>query len=280
MTAFEQVKIVKDRLKENGIDDKDEAEWLVALALGTKISKLHEEVSLTEKQIRFISKCLSERVSGKPMSYIFKSASFFGREFYVDSNVLIPRPETELLVEKVIEEIKANEYHSVLDIGCGSGVIGTTICAETGVTATMLDVSRLAIKIAKKNAKKYVKNVKFLQSDIFNGVKVGQKFDVIVSNPPYITSEDMTILNRSVRDFEPHIALWGGVDGLFYYRKIIEQADKFLSDGGMIAFEIGYNQAKSVKNILEQNNYKNVQIYKDYDKIDRIITAKMEKKQC
>ena len=277
MNATEQVKIVNEKLTQNGINDNLEAEWLVALALDAKISKLGSFENLTKQQIGHIEKCLEKRIKGMPISYIFKSSEFYGRNFYVDKNVLIPRPETELLVEKVIEQIKKNDYHSVLDIGCGSGVIGITINAETGAHVVMLDISKGAIKIAKKNVKKHAKNIKILHSDLYNKLKPQNKFDVIVSNPPYITSEDMTKLDKEVKNFEPHEALWGGNDGLYYYKKIIEKAKQFLNNDGLIAFEVGYNQAESVKELLDKNGFCDIMVIKDYNKIDRIVLGKMER---
>ena len=251
-------------------DYKAEAEWLVALSLNIRRSEVYKEAQVTKEQEKIFIKALKRRRKGEPLAYIFKSSNFYGYDFYVNKNVLIPRPETEELVNFALKSI--NENMKVLDIGTGSGAIAITIAKESGVEVTAIDISKKALKVAKKNAKNNKVNVKFICSDIFSKLKE-TKFDIIISNPPYITSEAYNNLEKTVKGFEPKLALVGGNDGLKFYKEIIENAHNYLLDDGKIFFEIGFDQAEAVKNLLIQNGYKNVEIKKDLYKNDRIVYA-------
>ena len=269
MKIKELTNLALEKLK-NISDDKADAEWLVALSLGTSRGNvyLNEEVSKNQEKAFF--KALKKRVKGEPLAYIFKSANFYGYDFYVNKNVLIPRPETEELVNLALKSIAKDTR--VLDIGTGSGVIAITIAKESEAKVTAVDISSKALKVAGKNALSNQANVEFIKSNLFSKLK-NRKFDVIISNPPYITEEAYIGLNKTVKDFEPKIALVGGVDGLKFYKKIIENAHKYLSDNGKLFFEIGFDQAEAVKNLLIKNGYRNIKIKKDIFKNDRIVYA-------
>lgn len=263
---------VKQRLFEAGIEDIAETEWLVACALGKNRGEIKLLNFVSKEEYKKIKNALAKREKRMPISKIFNSASFFGRDFYVDKNVLSPRPETEQVVEEAIKEIKkVGKKPCVLDLMTGSGAIATTLALETNAVVFASDVSKLALEIAKKNAKKNGAKIKFVESDIFKGFKK-EKFDVIVSNPPYIKSEDILGLDDEVKKFDPILALDGGEDGLYFYREIAASAPAFLKEGGTLVLEIGFNQGESVKKLL-QKNFKNIKIKKDYGGNDRIVVA-------
>jgi len=251
-------------------DYKAEAEWLVALSVGIKRSEVYQDLEMNSKQEKVFKSALKRREKGEPLAYIFKSASFYGYDFFVNKNVLIPRPETEELVNFALMSINKNS--KVLDIGTGSGAIAITIAKEINAKVTAVDISRKALRVARKNAKLNQINVRFLQSNLFSKLN-NEKFDVIISNPPYITNEAYQGLEKTVKEYEPKLALVGGEDGLKFYKKIIEDAHKHLNNDGKVFFEIGYDQADSVKKLLIDNGYKNVQSKKDLYGNDRIVYA-------
>lgn len=263
---------VKQRLLEAGINDNAETDWLIATALGKNRSEIKLLNFVSKDEYKKIKNALSKREKRMPISKIFNNASFFGRDFFVDKNVLSPRQETEQVVEEAIKEIKkVAEKPRVLDLMTGSGAIATTLALETKAAVFASDISKLALDVAKKNAKQNGAKVKFIESDIFKAFKK-EKFDVIVSNPPYIKSGEILELDDEVKKYDPILALDGGEDGLYFYREIAEAAPAFLKDGGVLVLEIGFNQAESVKKLL-QKNFKNIRIKKDYGGNDRIVVT-------
>lgn len=204
-----------------------------------------------------------------PIQYIINEQEFMGINFFVDENVLIPQPDTEVLVEEVLLKIKCND--KILDLCTGSGAIGISIAKKANnVSVDLLDISEKALEVAKKNAQKNNVNVNIIHSNLFNEVK--SKYNIIVSNPPYIESQVIKNLSLEVQK-EPVIALDGGEDGLDFYRIIANKASNFLEKDGILALEIGYNQKIAVKKILEKYGYKNIYSKKDYGNNDRIILA-------
>ncbi len=217
-------------------------------------------------------KLLNRRKMHEPMQYILGKAEFMGLEFYVDSNVLIPRPDTEALVEKVIDEI-ADSKKTILEIGTGSGCIPISIlhfCKNAKAFA--MDISKYAISVAEKNAKSngVGNRIEFINGDVFKDFP-NIKVDGIVSNPPYIEDDVVPTLMTDVKDYEPQIALLGGKDGLDFYRHITKIGYDVINDGGFIAYEVGYNQSEAVKEILEDNNFKNIGFCKDIAGINRVV---------
>lgn len=228
------------------------------------------EYELDEKAIKQINKIIDRRSNKEPLQYITHNQYFFGNKFYVNENVLIPRADTEILVEEVLK--RTNSSDKVLDLCTGSGCIAISLKkANDTLNVTASDVSRNALTIAMINAKINNADINFVKSDIFNDIN--QKFNVIVSNPPYIRSTDLSGLQQEVK-FEPSLALDGGDDGLKFYKKIISDSVEHLTEGGVIALEIGYNQAEEVKNILEENCFKDIKVIKDYGNNDRVVIAK------
>ena len=217
---------------------------------------------------------VNRRINHEPMQYILGSCEFMDMDFTVSPCVLIPRPDTEILVEKVISFVK-DSYMSILDIGTGSGCIPISIlkyCKNS--SAKTVDISKDAIDIAKENA---VKNgvsdrISFINEDILSYFPT-EKFDVIVSNPPYIRPCVIDTLMPEVREFEPYIALCGGEDGLLFYRKIAKDSFLSLKTGGLIAFEIGYDQAGDVTAILSNEGFSEISVTKDLSGNDRVVTG-------
>lgn len=212
---------------------------------------------------------LESRLRHKPIQYILGKCEFMSLEFIVNENVLLPRPDTEILVETILSKEKSANG---LEIGVGSGCISISL-AYYGENITMLgvDISPDAVEIARKNQKEG--QVEFRTSDLFENVPRGTFFDFVVSNPPYIKAGDIGGLGMQVKDYEPKIALDGGVDGLEFYRQIVRQAKEYLAERGRIYFEIGHDQGLDVKNILVEAGFDNIKVVKDLAGRDRVVCA-------
>ncbi len=213
-------------------------------------------------------KALEERVQRIPLEYITHETEFMGLSFYVDENVLIPRQDTECMVEYVLN---FSEGGDVLDLCTGSGCIGISLAVLGKCSSVVLsDISEKALAVAERNAGANGADVRLIHSDLFRNIE--GMFDLIVSNPPYIPTGDMEGLMPEVRDHEPALALDGSPDGLRFYREIIRDAGKFLRDGGRLCLEIGYDQGQSVKALME-TKFEQVEIRKDLAGLDRIVTG-------
>ncbi|MBQ2942388.1 MAG: peptide chain release factor N(5)-glutamine methyltransferase [Clostridia bacterium] len=211
---------------------------------------------------------LERRKLKEPVAYITNEKEFMGLPFYVDKNVLIPRPDTEILVEYAIDNCHGN----ILDIGTGSGAIAVSI-AKYGkdVSVYACDISKKALAIAEKNASSNDAPVSFFNIDILKDDLNG-KYDAVISNPPYIRSDVVLTLSENVKDYEPSLALNGGDDGLIFYRTITEKACKVLNSGGILAYEIGFDQGKEVSDIM-QPLFKDIKVLKDFSGNDRVVTG-------
>lgn len=212
------------------------------------------------------------REKSYPLQYIFGKWEFYGLELLVDESALIPRFETEILVDEILNLNCKKER--ILDIGCGSGAISLALAENLQFSKVFgIDISEKAVELSKKNKKKLgIRNVKFILSDMFSNLDE-KKFDIIVSNPPYIDKEDMKTLAKEL-SFEPQNALYGGEDGLYFYKEIIKKANDYLNESGIIAFEIGYNQNDAVCDLLKNENFDIILTKKDFSGFDRIIIAK------
>ena len=234
---------------------------------------LHKE--LTKEQLDSFNKMIQDRLKGRPIAYIVNNREFMGLDFYVEEGVLIPRPDTEPLVEEVIELVKGKENLKIVDIGTGSGAITVSLAKYIkDCQVYSLDISDKALSIGLKNAiSNEVENkINFIKSNIFSGIEdKGLELDVIVSNPPYIRRADINTLHTQVKDYEPYIALEGGEDGLNFYRDITRESVKYLKDKGILAFEVGHDQAEDVSEILKHNGYTNIYTKKDLQGIDRVV---------
>lgn len=255
-------------LKENGIDEVAEAEWIVSISLGIKRTQVRTDNLVTPLEIDKINAIVSDRIKGRPLWYCVGDTDFYGYTLKVDERVLIPRPETELLVEKALEIVKNDSV--VLDLCTGSGAIAIAVNKEKGVKTLAVDKSIDALELAKENAKIVGADVEFIESDMFSALN-GNKFDVIISNPPYIKREDLSSLQSEVKDFEPIMALDGGEDGLDFYKIIANNAKDYLNVGGVLLLECGIGQATDIAEMLK--GFSSVEIIKDYENIDRIVKA-------
>lgn len=213
---------------------------------------------------------LLKRVEHVPLQYITGEQCFMGYMFKVNSSVLIPRQDTEILVQEVDKICHAKQ--SILDMCTGSGCIITTLKAmNPEIIATGVDISKAAVNLAKENARNNHVEVEFICSDLFD--KVFGSYDIIVSNPPYIPSEVIQTLDVEVREYEPYEALNGMEDGLYFYRLIIEKSKNYLKDAGYLCFEIGYDQAESVSAILKEHGFVHIAVKKDLAGLDRVVIA-------
>lgn len=262
-------KIMKNRLALAEIDEV-EADYILSYELNIPITEVKfSTMDLSKNQYNSVIKKLKQRCKHKPITKIFGKAYFYGEEFVVNKHVLSPRFDTELLVDKAIDYIKPNDR--VLDLCTGSGCIAVSIAKNTEAYVEACDISKKALKIAKKNVKKHNVKVDVYQSNMFE--KVQGKFNVIISNPPYIEKDVIDTLDKEVKDYDPLLALDGGKDGLDFYREILNNIKQYLLDGGVLLMEIGYNQAEAVKEIFKHTN--DVEIIKDYNGNDRVVIVKI-----
>jgi len=272
-------------LEKHGVSEaKADADLLLAFVLGVPRDRLYWEPGLEiapplkEKYL----KLLVRRAQREPLAYLLKYREFMGLVFYVDNRVLIPRPETELLVEKALEYIKKYRWQNqaycrqekkvkILDLCTGSGAVAVSLarfCPEAALTAT--DLSSAALEVARYNAAKMQVAIDFRQGDLFQPV-TGEKFDLIVANPPYVSEKEYALCAPEVKK-EPKLALLAGEDGLDFYRKIASQVSRFLYPGGAVLLEIGCSQGQAVRSLFARENYETT-IFLDYAGLDRIVLA-------
>lgn len=270
-------------LKENNIEDSNmKTRILLSDLLGKNKEYLmiHDEDEIEDGLSNIFFEKIERLKNHEPLQYVINKQEFMGFEFYVDKNVLIPQPDTENLVEEIIlltELLRKNEKTElrILDMCTGSGAIAISISKLIrNCLVYASDISQDALKIAEENSSRIQANVLFFESDLFEKISELYKFDIIVSNPPYIESNTINSLSEEVKK-EPILALDGGEDGLEFYRKIVKKAKKYLSKNGYVAFEIGYNQRVDIEKILEENGYKNIYSRKDLAGNDRIVVGQL-----
>lgn len=276
MKIRELLKKEIDELNKYEIEDSFfKAKILMAFEMDCDIQYLniHIEDEVEEQIMIKFEADIQKVISGMPVQYITKHQEFYGLDFYVDSNVLIPQPDTEILVEEVINLSKQfTNKPKIVDMCTGSGAIAIAICKNVEVDMIATDISEKALKIAKKNAIKNEVNVKFIESDMFENIT--EKFDIIVSNPPYIETSTIEGLSKEVKN-EPLIALDGGEDGLDFYRIFAQNAKKYLNPNGILVVEIGYNQGEVVSDMLKDCGLIEVYIKKDLADNDRVVVGKV-----
>ena len=268
---------VRERLLSAGVSDKSETDWLIATILGKNRAEIKLVSSVTEKQYQDIMKATARRAKGESLDNIFGYTQFYGLRFDVNKKVLTPRMETEILVENVLKIAKTYKKPEILDIGTGSGAIAIAVAKNCNASVTAVDISKSALTTAQQNAKKNDVKIEFLHSNLFEGLKRKRKFDIIVSNPPYIRSDEIKNLDKNVRECDPLLALDGGEDGLDYYRQIVPASLKRLTNGGFLMFEIGKGQGAAVRKIMRENGFEEIKTVKDYNKIERIVFGKFTK---
>jgi release factor glutamine methyltransferase len=265
-----EVKEHVDELFARAKIEGDDADWIFSLQLGITMSELKSQGQrdITVAEARRLYKVVNERLTGRPLWYIIGDTSFCGYTIKVDERVLIPRPETEVLAEYAAAEIKDGDR--VLDLCTGSGALAVALTKMSGkkIETVASDISEDALSLAKENAEGNEAEITFIRSDLFTDIE--GKFDLIVSNPPYIPAEEIEGLQREVKDFEPRLALDGGADGLNYYREIAANVKEHLAEGGKLFLEVGMGQAKDVKAMLEAAGAK-CEIICDLAGVERIV---------
>jgi len=255
---------------------KLDSEILMAKALGKKREYiiLNNNKIIKEQNLKYFKKLVHERATRKPIAYLLKKKSFWNSEFYVNKNTLIPRPDTEIILEQVLKFTKNKNYLNVLDIGVGSGCILLSILKERkNFYGTGIDISRNSLEICKMNAKKLLldRRVKFFKSDV-DKFAIG-KYDLVVSNPPYIKTSDLKYLESDVIKFEPKLALDGGLDGLSVIRKVIKKSSELLKKNGKFILEIGFDQKNKVIKLLNNKGFYINSTVKDLANNDRCIIS-------
>ncbi len=306
MRALDKLKEATDFLKRYAIEDAiREAEIILIHCLGTDRTALfRDNPRIHEKELEKIDEFLLRRSKREPLQYILGYLEFYGLKIYVGKGVLIPRPETELLAEMAIKTVRQklnpplptnnppllpfskggiggfkkvkNRGISILDLCTGSGCLALVLAREFSHALVYgTDISETAIRYAKENAKlNSINNVIFLEGNLFEPIKKHLKFDLIISNPPYIKSDEIKNLQPEIKDWEPFSALNGGKDGLGYYRAIIPEAKNYLKQSGCLMLELGDSQADAVKKIAEDADFKQISLIKDYAGTGRIFVAK------
>ncbi len=253
-----------------------EADIFMMRALGD-INKMELFMYLTdfiyEDEEALFWEMVMKRCDRIPSQYILNTCEFMGLDFYVDENVLIPRPDTETLVEKVLAEAKGGQIKNIIDIGTGSGAIAISLVKNGIEKATAFDISEGALGVARKNAESngVSGQMEFVHGDILNDEVDFGSFDAVISNPPYIRKDVIPTLMEEVRNHEPIGALDGGEDGLIFYREITKKAAQTLKEGGWLFYEIGYDQGEDVKKILSDNGFVGVEVIKDLAGNDRVV---------
>lgn len=296
MTRREAYDYGVEQLEEEGIDNAEcDVRILLEDLCGIDREELfiHGDKTISRTETDKFMKAINRRMGHYPVQYITGKQDFMGLTFSVNQNVLIPRMDTEILVETVLKQL--DDGSRILDMCTGSGCILLSLlrysndCEGVGV-----DISEEALDVARDNAgrlaldetfdllfqsggvgRKHIDTdkIEFIQSNLFNDVR--GKFDIIVSNPPYIRSDVIPTLMEEVRDYEPILALDGKEDGLFFYREIIEKSPQYLNGGGKLFFEIGYDQANDVKDLMEKAGFKDIEVIQDYAHLDRVVWGRI-----
>lgn len=274
MTIFEAYNDCKRQLAAAGIEDYVfESKQIIKHITGYTNAQILTKYTqtLNEFQQNNLTAIIKQRLIRYPLQYILRRWNFFGREFFVGPGVLIPRSDTETLIDVCLDSLNGREKPRVLDLCAGSGCIGITIkCECAAADVTLVEKFDEALNYTVKNALHNNADVKIAQGDVLKTEGAEGVYDLIVSNPPYINDEDMKNLQPEVT-FEPVTALAGGKDGLDFYRHIIKEYKTYLAKDGVMAFEVGINQANDVAKIMTENGFENVQTRKDYGEIDRVV---------
>ncbi len=279
MNIKQALEEAKNILKSNNFEDSN----IIAKELLSYVLKkdkvyltINLDSDLTDIEYVEFTKYIEQIIDGKPLQYITQKQEFMGMEFFMNENVLIPQPDTEILVETVLDICKryGNQSLRILDLCTGSGAIAISLSKILNTQVFASDVSTKALEVAEKNNILKNSKVEFIESNLFEQIN-GEKFDIIVSNPPYIKNEEIKSLSKQVQN-EPYIALAGGEDGLDFYRKIIDEAYKHINKNGYLCLEIGYDQKADLIKLIKQNeNYEYENCIKDLSNNDRCIIAKI-----
>lgn len=278
ITVLESINLSTQYLSKKGIESpRTNAELLLANIIGCKRLELYLSFDrpLGETELQMYREQIKRRGRFEPLQYITGKVEFFGLELEVNPAVLIPRPETELLVENILHQFSKEKELIILDIGCGSGNIAIALAANLpAAKITSTDVSAEALKVAEENSKKHnvSSRIKFVKHNILlNDLNNFPMFDFVVSNPPYVSQESFSTLQREIKEFEPGIAITDDSDGYTFFRIITEKARAKLKEDGKLFFEVAQGQSEDVQQIMAKNNFQNIGVIKDYQNIDRVI---------
>ncbi len=263
-------------LKETSETPQLDAEILLCEVLNISRADLFfkKQETIDDREHKQYQELVERRAVGEPVAYILQKKDFYKDSFYVDSRVLVPRPETEILVEEAVEFLKINKKTKVLDICCGSGCVGLSIKRDTNCDLTLSDISKDALEVTKINAEKLFsdKEISIVQSDLFGNIS--DKFDVITANPPYLSEKDMNVYCKNGLEYEPEEALLSGKTGFEITKKIIDQASEYLNENGSLILELGFEGAQFLKNIQDLKLEK---VVKDLAGIERVAVFTLHK---
>ena len=280
ITVLEAIRLSTEYLDKKKIDSpRINAELLLAHIIGCKRLDLYLAFDrpLTEPELNIYRGLIKRRASYEPLQYIIGTVEFYGLVFKVTSSVLIPRPETELLVENIIKELSDKEQLNILEIGCGSGNIAISLAyhlKQAQIITT--DISDAALNLAKENSQKLgvAERISFIRHNILTDDLLRfSMFDLVVSNPPYVSLQSYSSLQKEIMDFEPRLAVTDESDGLTFYRIISEKVSGNIKKGGKLFFEISHGQCDDVKSIMTKNNFSKIEVIKDYQNIERIVVG-------
>ena len=277
-TVRRMIDWITSDLTKRGIDSaRLDADLLVASALGVKRIALYLDLDrpFVNSELALVRGLVERRRKREPMAYILGEREFYSRTFKVNGEVLIPRPDTELLVERAIEALRTHEG-ALLDLCTGSGAVAVTVLAElperTGVAS---DISEPALAVARENAARHgvLERLSLRTGDLFAVLQADERFACITVNPPYIGSHEMPGLQPDVRDFEPHLALDAGADALIFYRRLASEAQPYLLEGGVLLVEVGLGQAEAVRELFGEKGFEKLAIHRDLAGIERVVEA-------
>ncbi len=270
-----------DLLKSSGIENVEyDIKAILTDTFGLDLNKFildmdNEFEPDKDLEAKYLSR-IEKRKMHIPLQYIINKQNFYGLDFYVDESVLIPRYDTENIVDRIVKDCKENKCLSVLDLCTGSGCIAVCLKKNGFEKVYAADISDKALSVAKHNANLNNADIIFLQSDLYENFPKEIRFDIIVSNPPYISTDKIAELETQVKDFEPKLALDGGKDGLDFYKKILKLSKDFINKSGRLYLEIGYDQAKEVVDLAKKEGYYNIQIIKDLSGRDRGMSMSVD----
>ena len=265
MTNSQLLRRLKGRLPAH------EARLIACACLGISWARLlaEGEKEAPPKAAAEAERMALRREAGEPLQYILGTWDFYGLTFRVDSRALIPRPDTELLVEQAVSLCRQRGYASALDLCTGSGCVAVALSRTLGIAVTAADVSEAALSLCRENARINQADIQIIQSDLFSQIR--DCYHIITCNPPYIPTREIAGLAPEVKDNEPLLALDGGGDGLDFYRRIAPEAKAHLLPGGALVLEVGIGQAEAVAALLEGEDYREIQIARDYGGVDRVV---------
>ena len=282
LTLAEVFKEIFKTLKSKQIENPGlETNMIISYVLKMSNEKIfiQKERRVYKKTLNKIYNLINKRIKGMPVAYLLKNAYFYSNKFFVNNNVLIPRPETELLVEQAYESIKNKKDQQILDLCCGSGCVGISIYRKLQHKPQIVfsDISREALRVCKKNLMRFriKKNSTIIQSDLFH--KINKKFNLIVCNPPYINYRDFLNLEKSIKNYEPKKALVSTQNGTGHLKKIIKDSKKKLYEDGILIVEIGYDQSNEIEDFFKKHGFNDIVVLKDLSGIKRAISAKWKK---